>query len=259
MRRTTAGTAATLLAVGALAGCSAETGTAAQNTARADIAAAQALAGPAAPASASGVTVVGSGTSSAQPDVLYVDVGVEVEAKQLSEAFTQASEAADRVVAALQGLGIAEEDIQTQDLSVRERRAELSPPEPAIGRAEITGYVVRNMLQVTIDDVDRAGEVLAAVVEAGGDAARVDGLRFAIEDDDALRRQAREEAVEQARTKAEQYAELVGRELGPVVAVTEVGTVPPTPPVVRLDVAAPPVEPGLTTVSVQVQATWELG
>lgn len=257
MRRTTAGAAATLVAVGALTGCSAEPATATQNNpARADVAA-QAAAGPAA---TDGITVVGSGSATAEPDVLHVDVGVEVEADQVTDAFTRASEAADRLVAALQELGIAEEDIRTQDITVRQQRPEPVPPEPGAEPAEVDGYVVRNMLQVSVDDVDRAGEVLAAVVDAGGDAARVEGLSFALEDDAAVREQAREAAVEQARAQAEQYAGLVGRELGPVVSITEVGgATPAVGEAAMLDAAAPPVQPGLTTVSVQVQMSWELG
>lgn len=204
------------------------------------------------------VTTVGVGTSTASPDVLHADVGVEVVADELPAAFTAANEAAQRVIDELQQRGVAPEDIQTSELSVRDRRT--GPPPPEGGPPDVTGYAVRNMLTVTVRDVDRAADVLAGVVEAGGDAARVQHLRFALEDDTALQRQARERAVEQARSKAEQYAELVGAELGEVIAIGDAGGPGPLPGPAdaRAEAAAPPLAPGRSTVSVQVHTTWEL-
>lgn len=187
---------------------------------------------------------------------MHATVGVEVAAEELSEAFDPATSAADRVIAQLREQGIAQEDIQTRDLSVRHRHTDPAPPG---ARQPPSGYVVRNMLEVTLRDVDRMGEVLAAAAEAGGNAARIHGLRFALEDD-AHQRQAREQAIEDARTQAEHYAELLDRELGELVSVSDArgGQVPPPAAGGAGELAPPPVEPGRSSVSVQVQATWEL-
>lgn len=244
-----------VVAVAALSGCG-ERG----DAAGADV---RTVAGEvAAPASAdatadSGVTVVGVGTATAQPDVAFASVGVEADAEELSEAFERASQAAERVIDELRERGVAEQDIQTSNVVIRQRRPE-PPPAPAPGPPESTGYVVATMLDVTIRDVDQVGEVLAGVAEAGGDATRVDGLRFGLEDDQAEQRQAREAAVEDARDKADQYAQLLGRELGEVVSVSEGGAGPVRPGGGVAAEAALPVEPGSTDVTVRVQATWEL-
>ena len=206
-----------------------------------------------------GVTVVGHGTTSAVPDTVRARVGVEVEADDVSEAFRAAAQAADRVISALRESGVAQEDIRTQDVSVHATHTE--PPRDR-GRPQVTGYVVRNMVEVTIRDIDAVGELLGAVTEAGGDATRIQGLQFSVEDATAQRREAREAAFADARAKAEQYADLAGRELGQLVSVAEGGAgVPPPVPEAIGDLggeAAPPIERGQQTVEVQVQATWEL-
>jgi uncharacterized protein YggE len=207
-----------------------------------------------------GVTVTGQGRATGVPDTLRATLGVEVVRDDVQTALRDANEAAADVIAALREQGIAEEDIRTTEFTVRPRRGR--EPGPG-GERVVEGYVVRNLVEATIRDVDQAGAVLGEVVEAGGDAARVEHVRFALEDDAAQLEAARRAAFEDARAKAEQYAELAGRSLGALVSLTEVG-VPggPPPPVAVPDEAAGagsvPVEPGRQEVDVRIQATWEL-
>jgi len=60
-------------------------------------------------------------------------------------------------------------------------------------------------------------------VAAVGDDIRVHGVGLQVDDDDELRRQARDAAFADAREKAEQYASLAGRALGPVRSIDESG------------------------------------
>lgn len=81
------------------------------------------------------------------------------------------------------------------------------------------------------------------IVRAGGDATRINGVSYSIEDDSALVRDARERAFHDARDRAEQYAQLSGLRLGQVIAISEVaGEAPPTPvgmPMPRAMASAP--------------------
>lgn len=171
-----------------------------------------------------GVTVIGHGRVSGEPDTLRATVGVHVVRPDVDEAFDDAAAAADRVLAALDEHGVAEEDIQTREFSVRPEREPRPDQPPAV-----TGYAVRNLVEATIRDIDQAGELLAAVADAAGDDARVEGLSFSLEDDDAQLRAARENAVDDARRKAQHYAELSGATLGDVLAVTELSSELPRP------------------------------
>ena len=201
-----------------------------------------------------GIAVGGVGTASGTPDVLRLSVAAEVTAGTVGEALTSADEAARAVLEAVSAAGVAEEDVQTVDVSIHPRYDE---------RGErVTGYTARHALQVTLRDVAGAGAVISAVAEAGGDATRVEGVSFVLEDDDAVQARAREAAFADARRKAEQYADLVGRELGEVVSVRENVQSAAPMPFARAEAAAMDaamaLEPGSTEVTVTAEVLWAL-
>jgi uncharacterized protein YggE len=209
-------------------------------------------AAPAAPPSDAGVQVEGVGTATGTPDVLRVVIGVETTADTVDEALQQADAAADRVLDALRAEGVPEEDVQTVNLSVY-------PAHGDDGRT-ITGYTARHDLDVTLRDVSRAGTTIGVLVDAGGDAARLQGVSFSLDDDAALQEEARAEAFAAARDKAEQYAELAGRQLGDLVEIREQVTASPPLPNASADAAAEavPIAPGSATVAVTVHVRWSL-
>lgn len=226
----------------------------------ADIAALSQPGGGSAPALAEGITVIGTGRISGEPDTLRTTVGVEVERETVDAALTTANEAAQRVIDAVTAAGVAEEDIQTREFDVSPRY-----DHPHQGEPVLRGYAVRNLVEVKVRDLDRAGDVLTAATEAGGDDARVHGVTFSLEDNEAMLEAARERAFQDARARAEQYATLAGRELGALVSVSEHLTAPPPAHEFAEDgLAAPaasravPVQPGQREVEVKVTAVWSM-
>jgi len=87
----------------------------------------------------------------------------------------------------------------------------------------LLGYDVNNQLSVKIRDLAAIGAVIDAVTAAGGDLIRFQGVSFSIEDDQALKDQARAAAVEDLMAKAGQIAALTGVELGELIYITESG------------------------------------
>jgi len=83
------------------------------------------------------------------------------------------------------------------------------------------GYEVMETVAVTIRNLTDAGATISDAAAAGGDATRINGLSFAIDDNTAVLRQARDTAFADAKAKAEQYAKLAGRSLGKVSVITE--------------------------------------
>lgn len=251
-----------LVAAGCAAGGSTEQNGGGGGAVGPDIAALSQPGGGSAPALAEGITVIGTGRISGEPDTLRTTVGVEVERETVDAALTAANEAAQRVIDAVTAAGVAEQDIQTREFDVSARY-----DHPRDGEPVLRGYAVRNLVEVKVRDLDRAGDVLTAATEAGGDDARVHGVRFALEDNEAMLEAARERAFQDARARAEQYATLAGRELGTLVSVSEHLTAPP--PVHEFDQrameeAAPapggavPVQPGQQEVEVKVTAIWSM-
>lgn len=211
-------------------------------------------AAPGDPPADAGVEVQGVGTATGTPDVLHVTIGVETAASTVADALGSANDAAGKVLGALRKAGVADDDVQT-------RNVHLYPRYDGDGQ-DITGYTAGQDLDVALRRLDTAGATISAVVDAGGNAARLQGVSYELDDDAALQSTARELAYADARAKAEQYAKLAGRELGDVVLVREEVT-PSGPVAMAADSAmatssAVPIAPGTTDVTVTAQVRWSL-
>ena len=114
------------------------------------------------------------------------------------------------------------------------------------------------MANVTVRDLDRVGDVLDAVIEAGAN--NIWGVSFGLEDPAAPQAEARAKAIDDAKARAGALAELSGVELGPVMSISEVvgGGIAPMPVMAAERVAsgAGPISPGEVEVSYQVQVAY---
>ena len=212
-------------------------------------------AAPGDPPAESAVEVQGVGTTTGTPDVLHVTVGVEAGAATVDDALSAANDAFGKVLGALRRAGVADDDLQTQNVHVY-------PRYEGDGQ-EIAGYLAGQDIAVTLRDLGRAGATMSSAVAAGGDAARLQGVAYEVDDDSALRSRARELAFADARATAEQYAKLAGRRLGDVVLVREEVTPSGPVPMAAEDSAtstgsAVPIAPGTTDVTVTAQVRWSL-
>jgi uncharacterized protein YggE len=204
------------------------------------------------------VSVSGHGQVNVPPDTASVSIGIDVIQPTLAEAQAQATAQATAVIEALKAAGIADEDIQTEYFSVNILRDNAENTDPT----QITGFEIVNQLQVTVRDPDKLGDLLDEAVTAGANS--IYGVTFYVDDQTAAASEARVEAVEDARTKAEELAAAAGMTLGSVVSIAE-GTLSPMPPVyaatgdeMAMAEAAVPVEPGSSIVSVDVSMTFVL-
>ena len=203
----------------------------------------------------SGVSVTGRGEAMAAPDVAFFDVGVEVDALSVAAARTGAAKAADCVISALKKHGVDAKDIQTSSLSVSPRYDQVG------GRDRITGYSVTTSVTVKARNLDQIGSLIDEAVEAGGNATRVNGIRFGFDDPSKLRDDARQRAVADARRRAEELARLSGIKLGGPITVEELASNQTPAPTVTLesaDVARMPIERGTGSVSVEVRVRWAI-
>ncbi len=92
---------------------------------------------------------------------------------------------------------------------------------PKNAAPRLRGYHVENSVQAKLRDLKSAGKTIAASATAAGNAVRIDGISFDLQDNIALLKSARDAAMTDAKTKAEQYAAASGRRLGKVVVITE--------------------------------------
>jgi uncharacterized protein YggE len=209
-------------------------------------------AGPVA-ASPRQVTVVGSGQVQGAPDTVTADVGIEVVAPDATAAMNQTGERQRSVIDALTASGIDAKDISTTGVNLQPQYGENSA---------ITGYRAGNSIQVKIRELDAASGALATIINAGGNTTRINAVNFSIADDSKLVSDARARAFDDAKSRAQQYAELSGLSLGKVISISEApeGSAPRPMPVPQGDAmaASVPLQPGEQTVSFAVTAVWEL-
>lgn len=196
------------------------------------------------------VTVVGSGQVQGVPDTLTADAGIEFTAPDVTTAMNQTNDRQQAVITALIGAGVDRKDISTTEVSLQ----------PQYGSAgTITGYRADNSIRVTIRKLDSASRLLGIIVSTGGDATRINSVRYSIEDDSKLIRDARARAFQNAKDRAEQYAQLSGLKLGKVISISEAAPPPAPTPMPRAPMATNvPLEPGQQTVSFSVTVVWEL-
>src|SRR6201997_4393443 len=208
---------------------------------------------PASGANPRQVTVLGSGQVQGVPDTLTADVGIEFTAPDVTAAMNQTNDRQQAVINAVAGAGVDRKDISTTDVS-------LQPQYDNAGGA-ITGYRAGNSIRVKIHPADSASHVLAVIVGAGGDATRIHSVSYSIADDSQLVKDARTRAFQDAKNRAEQYAQLSGLKLDKIISISEpsggAATTPPAPPRSGMQ-AAVPLEPGQQTVSFSVTAVWQL-
>lgn len=204
------------------------------------------------------VTVIGSGEVQGVPDALTADVSVEFSATDVTTAMNQTNERQQAVIAALVDAGVERKDISTTQVSLQPQYSSDGSATPTI-----TGYRASNSVTVKIREVGSASAALALIVSTGGDATRINSVSYSIDNDSQLVRDARGRAFDDAKNRAEQYAQLSGLKLGKVISIAESpgATPPPAPmPMPRGAMASPvPLEPGQQTVSFSVTAVWQLG
>ena len=203
-----------------------------------------------------GLTVVGTGEVRARPDLAVVRLGVVSQAATARAALDANNEAMAALLASLERQGVASRDVQTSQFVVQPRYHH--DPE---GRdpPRIDGYEVSNQVAVTVRALDRLGEVLDEAVSVGSN--NILGVEFGLDDPEPRRDEARRLAVEDARRKAEIYAEAAGLALGPVRSISEEVRAGPPQPVYRMEMAeaSVPIAEGEQAITIEVTVNWDIG
>jgi uncharacterized protein YggE len=204
------------------------------------------------------ISLNGHGEVKARPDMAVVNVGVMTQAPTAREALTQNTEAMEKVFASLKASGIEAKDVQTSNFMINPRYQydpnNAQPP-------RLIGYDVSNTVTVSVRKLDTLGVVLDKVVGEGSN--QINGVLFAISDDEMLKDEARKLAVADAERKAKLYADAAHIALGQIMSVSEGNYQPPQPvpfaKAVRAEAAsAVPIAEGEQAVAIDVNIVWEI-
>ena len=194
----------------------------------------------------------GEATLKRAPDQAFVSIAAEARATSPAEAQRNAAEAMKAVQAAIAKAGIGNDAMRTTGYSMQ------PDMEYANGRSRVRGYIVRNQLEVRVDDLQRLGGVLDAAGQSG--ATSMAGLRFDLKDRASIERETLRLAVQDAMARARAIASGANAQLGNIVRIDEQGGFEPPPyqpmAAMRMEKAAEtPISPGEIEVRGQVTLT----
>lgn len=164
------------------------------------------------------IVVIGNGSVSAAPDKAVISLGARHAAKSAADALAKTNEAVAAILLRMDAMGVDSKDMQTSSLNLRpvwrensrDENGEMIPP---------VGFEASNLLQVTLRDLDKLGDVLDQVTRDGANS--FSGFRLGLIDPSPILDQARMAAISEARRRAELYATAAGITLGDILLITE--------------------------------------
>lgn len=226
------------------------------------------------PASLRTFSVSADGKVISVPDVATFTFSVITEGgKNLGELQKQNVEKVNEAIAFVKKNDVEDKDIKTQQYNVEPRYqysncssygATVCPP------AQIVGYTVRQSVLVKVRDFEKAGDIISGVVEKGANS--VSELQFTIDNPTKVLSDARAQAIEKAKEKAEQIADEAGFSIGKLISIDE-GSYYPVAQYRNAkvmnatevygmggaaDMAAPAIEAGSQEVTVTVNLRYEI-
>ena len=208
------------------------------------------------------LTVTGNGKVDAPPDIATVQLSVFVQSKTVEEAQNQNTQQMEAVLAAIKTMGIKDENIQTQEVTIYPiQDYDKNPP-------VITGYRATNAVTVEIHNIKITGELIAAALQAGAN--EVLSVEFHLLDETEAYQEALAAAVADANAKAQVMAETAGVDLDGPILVQECASniqnandnlrfaAAEQPADADAGTAVTPIQAGQITVSAQVTIQFKL-
>jgi uncharacterized protein len=206
------------------------------------------------------LNVSGTGLVYLTPDIAYINIGVHTETPTAGEAVTANNKQTQQVVDALKAAGVDAKDIRTSNFSIWPN----TQYDPQTNAKLATTYVVDNTVFVTVRKLEDLGTLLDAAVKAGAN--NVNSIQFDVADKTSAIKQARDQAVNDAKTQAEELAKAAGVTLGSLQGINFNDNVPS--PIMQAfgkgggggaaEAASVPINPGTMTLTVNVNLTYEI-
>jgi uncharacterized protein YggE len=203
------------------------------------------------------LSVSGSGTASTEPDVVNIQLGIDTVDPDLAEAVDQNTVKMNAVMSVITNLGVIEKDIQTTNYNLWVEDVYDQSGQPTGEKR----YRVSNMVNIRLQDLAKIGDLIEEATGAG--ATYVSGINFSVSDTSELEKAALDNAMNNAKAKAEWMANKMGLTLGPMVKMVEGGFSSTPFPVAAEGLGGGaadtvPISQGQFSMTTQVQIVYEL-
>lgn len=169
------------------------------------------------------INVSETGIVYAVPDVALVTFSSITQESTIDKALQKNSDKTNGIIDFLKRQGIQETDMKIVDFNIypqyewQTKGVDLTVY--PMGKRVIVAYQAVASVEVKMRDTDLIGRNIQGSVEAG--ASQVSGLKFVIDKEEDLKKVAREQAINNAKAKAQEIAGKMGVRLGAPVSFTE--------------------------------------
>lgn len=158
------------------------------------------------------IQVTGTAVVNVAPDRALVKLGVQTNGRSVKDAQAKNTTTINKVTFALKTMGIEAKDITTNWYT-------LEPVYDDYEDLHISGYRIHNVIEVTVRDVKKTNDLIAAAFQAGAN--QVIDVEFYTSELRKYRDQAREMAMNAATEKASALAQAAGSDTGCVISINE--------------------------------------
>lgn len=210
------------------------------------------------------ISMSAEGKVSSTPDLATINIGVISNGSTAKQVTDDMSVKSNKIIDFVKQQGIDAKDITTSNFSV------YPTYDYQNGGNKINGYQGSESISIKVRGVDKSTDKLSKVLDGAvtSGSNQIQGISFGFDDADNLRQEARKQAIEKARQKAQELADATGLKLGRIVSISEssFGVPAPIPYGVGmggggLDAVkstAPAVEPGNQDITASVNVTFEI-
>ncbi len=201
------------------------------------------------------LTVSGTGTVKALPDLASISIGVETQGPTANETLRENSEKMNAIISSIIGLGVSKQNISTSGFYLYPVYVypDKEPP-------KLVGYRVSNTISVTVSKFDMIGKIIDTGVNSGAN--KIMGVSFLFSEN--LRKQLVNQALESAVNDAKNKAEIALKPLNlKIIGVKSVQVNEGYQPILYRAIEAysstTPILPGEQQVSISVQVVFVIG
>lgn len=163
------------------------------------------------------ISAHGSATIQATPDTATLQASISINADTAALAIRQLSAAVARIVAILKNNGLTEDNYQTSSFSIYPNTSYSD------GQSSVVGQIATQSFQITIPSIARDGSNISRLIDslAAVNGIVLNGLSFDVSNKTALYQQLRQQAYQNAQSKAQDYSVALQLCLGQLLSLTD--------------------------------------
>lgn len=206
------------------------------------------------------ITVSAEGKVTVSPDIAQLSLSVISEGMNPEKIADDNNKKISAAIEFIKSQGVDVKDIKTTNYNLNPRYEYDEDKRTSY----ISGYVLTQTVLVKIRDLDKVAKILGGLPSAGIN--QIGSISFDIDDPEKYMAEARKQAFEKAKQKAETMAAENKTKIKRVLTFSDYQSAPPYPVFMRgemgganmKDVILPTIEPGSQEVTIQVSVTYEL-